>query len=77
MKIQVLILGTMYCGARTSANIFSFDSDVPVNNSKEVVVFSQTKNWKKDIEDFHSLFWQSSDVIFSECFIAYTNYRKH
>lgn len=69
-----MIIGAQKCGTTTLAEILRSHTSIVGCNIKEPHFFSETKNWRNAIDDYHSLFKKQKDAIYFEASTTYTFY---
>ena len=73
MKVDFIIAGAMKCGTSSLSEILSLHPDISFSNPKEPQFFSGTKDWEKNLNEYHSHF-SKEGLIYGEGSTNYTKY---
>jgi len=74
MLVNFMIIGAQKCGTTTLSEILRNHQSIVGCKQKEPHFFSETKNWKNSLDEYHSLFEEGSDVLYFEASTSYTFY---
>ncbi len=75
MLVNFMIIGAQKCGTTTLTEILKNHSALVCCDNKEPHYFSETEDWKKNIDNYHALFDQKKkDALYFEASTTYTFY---
>jgi len=74
MKVDFIIVGAMKAGTTTFYKILKDHPEISFSKVKETHYFSETTDWRKDIDRYHKFFNQEDGKIYGEASPPYTSY---
>ncbi|HKK62988.1 MAG TPA: sulfotransferase [Bacteroidales bacterium] len=74
IKVDFMILGAQKCGTTTLSEILRNHPSFEACRTKEPHFFSQKRDWRKYLDEYHSLFSLREDALYFEASTTYTFY---
>lgn len=74
MVVNFMIIGAQKCGTTTLSEILRNHPSIVGCNVKEPHFFSETKNWRASLDEYHSLFKEVGNALYFEASTSYTFY---